>query len=72
MSRHLQDMTDELYSGTVVKLSASAGAARFPEDADTPTELMRCADAAMYAAKREGKGMIELFDATRDRRRIRP
>lgn len=68
MSRHLHDMTDELYSGTVVKLSASAGAARFPEDADTPTELMRCADAAMYAAKREGKGMIELFDATRDRR----
>ena len=66
MSRHLQDMTDELYNGTVVKLSASAGAARFPEDADTPTELMRCADAAMYAAKREGKGMIELFDATRD------
>lgn len=66
MSRHLQDMTDELHSGTVVKLSASAGAARFPEDADTPTELMRCADAAMYAAKREGKGMIELFDATRD------
>ena len=66
MSRHLQNMTDELYSGTVVKLSASAGAARFPEDADTPTELMRCADAAMYAAKRKGKGMIELFDATRD------
>ena len=66
MSRHLQDMTDELYSGTVVKLSASAGAARFPEDADTPTDLMRCADAAMYAAKRKGKGMIELFDATRD------
>lgn len=66
MSRHLQNMTDELYSGTVVKLSASAGAARFPEDADTPIDLMRCADAAMYAAKRKGKGMIELFDATRD------
>lgn len=36
-----------------LELTASIGAAVFPHDARTPSELLRCADIAMYAAKEE-------------------
>lgn len=42
-----------LLEGLSLDLSASMGAALYPQDARTATELMRCADIAMYAAKRE-------------------
>ena len=37
-----------------LELSASIGCARFPQDAMDQESLMRCADAAMYGAKRFG------------------
>lgn len=40
----------------LVHTSASIGAALFPAEADDADELMRLADAAMYAHKRRGKG----------------
>lgn len=49
----------ECLGGTVVPggieldLTASIGAAVYPHDARTPSELLRCADIAMYAAKEE-------------------
>ena len=36
------------------RISASIGCARYPKDGDTPEELLRNADSAMYAAKRFG------------------
>ncbi len=41
----------ELENGTTIKLTVSIGAALFPDDADTPLELMKRADSAMYVAK---------------------
>ena len=38
-----------------IVVTASAGAATYPRDAQTPEELLRKADLAMYAAKRESK-----------------
>lgn len=38
-------------SGVGVDISASIGAALYPQDARNPIELLRCADIAMYAAK---------------------
>jgi diguanylate cyclase (GGDEF)-like protein len=40
--------------GNEIELGVSIGSAFFPEDASEPGELMRAADAAMYAAKRAG------------------
>ena len=40
-----------LTDGVELDLTASLGAALYPQDAQTPTELLRCADIAMYAAK---------------------
>ena len=37
--------------GVELDLTASIGAAVYPQDARTPSELLRCADIAMYAAK---------------------
>jgi diguanylate cyclase (GGDEF)-like protein/PAS domain S-box-containing protein len=37
-----------------VRFAASVGIASFPRDADTVTDVVRCADHAMYAAKRAG------------------
>ena len=40
-----------LTDGVELDLTASMGAALYPQDAQTPTELLRCADIAMYSAK---------------------
>ena len=42
--------------GQGVHVSASIGIAMFPEHGDTPAELLRRADVAMYHAKRSGSG----------------
>jgi diguanylate cyclase (GGDEF)-like protein/PAS domain S-box-containing protein len=47
--------------GQKVQVGASAGIAFFPDDASTGLDLMRYADAAMYAAKREGSGLYCFF-----------
>lgn len=44
-----------------VTLSASIGVALFPDGGETPDELMRNADQAMYAAKRGGRNRISFF-----------
>ena len=42
-------------------LSASIGIALYPDDGETPDALLANADAAMYQAKREGRGTIRMF-----------
>jgi diguanylate cyclase (GGDEF)-like protein/PAS domain S-box-containing protein len=58
MVSKLQDVfaTEFALDRQVVDVSASIGIAMFPEHGNTPAELMRRADAAMYHAKRSGSG----------------
>jgi diguanylate cyclase (GGDEF)-like protein/PAS domain S-box-containing protein len=46
-----------------VGLSASIGVALFPNGGETPDELMRHADQAMYGAKQAGRNCIKFFVA---------
>jgi diguanylate cyclase (GGDEF)-like protein len=46
-------------------LSASAGVASFPSDADEPDELLRRADGALFHAKETGKGRTVVFEPGR-------
>jgi diguanylate cyclase (GGDEF)-like protein len=41
-------------------LTVSVGVACYPRDAETADELVRCADNALYAAKRAGKNTVQL------------
>ncbi|MBI5121709.1 MAG: PAS domain S-box protein [Rhodospirillales bacterium] len=47
--------------GHEVYIAGSIGIALFPDDERDPMLLMRNADAAMYRAKREGKGIFRYF-----------
>ncbi len=52
-----------------VQVSLSIGACMFPADADSETALLRRADAAMYAAKRQGGNGYSFFGAAALQRR---
>jgi diguanylate cyclase (GGDEF)-like protein/PAS domain S-box-containing protein len=47
--------------GHEAHIGCSAGIAFYPGDADTDEELLKCADAAMYAAKEKGRGQFCLY-----------
>jgi diguanylate cyclase (GGDEF)-like protein len=47
-----------LPGGAEVTVAGSIGVALFPEHADDPSTLLAAADAAMYEAKRSGKGVF--------------
>jgi diguanylate cyclase (GGDEF)-like protein len=49
--------------GVELDLTASIGAAIYPQDARTPSELLRCADIAMYAAKAELSAFCRYHEA---------
>src|SRR4051812_47721443 len=48
--------------GRTLSVSASIGIALYPGDGRDFAELMRHADAAMYAAKEEGRGVVRFFE----------
>lgn len=52
-------------SGLVLRLTPSVGIASFPHDADSPEALLKCADVAMYEAKRSRRG-FEHYSSDRD------
>jgi diguanylate cyclase (GGDEF)-like protein/PAS domain S-box-containing protein len=60
--RHLQE---PIYiMGRELFISASVGVAINESPNDSPTDLLRYADVAMYRAKNSGKAHFELFDAS--------
>jgi len=66
--RMVAALTEPVFlEGVVVPASGSVGVACAPDDATDVEELLRCADVAMYQAKRAGGG-VQRYDATRDGR----
>jgi diguanylate cyclase (GGDEF)-like protein/PAS domain S-box-containing protein len=45
-----------------LRVSASVGIALFPQDGDTPSQLLKNADSAMYLAKTQGRATVRYFD----------
>jgi diguanylate cyclase (GGDEF)-like protein len=45
-----------------VRIDATIGIALFPDHGRTPDELIRAADVAMYAGKKDGHGQVRVFD----------
>ncbi len=62
-TRFLQEtITEPLhYQGHQVYLSTSAGIALYPTDGNNVIDLIRNADAALYRAKRQGGGALEVY-----------
>lgn len=52
-------------TGMTVEISGSIGISLHPQHGDTPSQLMRCADVAMYLAKSRGTGFT-LYDPELD------
>lgn len=52
--------------GLRMRLTASFGVASFPHHAQSPQQLIACADAAMYEAKAAGKNCVRFADAPPD------
>ncbi|HPJ26136.1 MAG TPA: EAL domain-containing protein [Synergistaceae bacterium] len=50
-----------LENGTTVQLSGSLGISLFPEDGETPEELLQHAEIAMYRAKKNGGNQYAFF-----------
>lgn len=54
------------FRGRVAQVGASIGIAMFPRDGNTPVELMKRADAAMYAVKEGGRNTYRFFKPPTD------
>lgn len=52
-----------LSEGRQVNITVSIGVAQFPESADSPLELINCAEIVMYRCKADGKDCLKYFDA---------
>jgi diguanylate cyclase (GGDEF)-like protein/PAS domain S-box-containing protein len=48
--------------GRMIRVTASVGVASFPDDGETPSQLLKNADAAMYLAKSVGRDTTRFFD----------
>jgi diguanylate cyclase (GGDEF)-like protein len=46
-----------------IHITISCGVATFPADAQTLTELLGCADQALFTSKKQGKNTVTAFSA---------
>jgi diguanylate cyclase (GGDEF)-like protein len=60
--------SDVVIDGHHLHVGLSIGVAIFPTDGDNAATLLANADAALYRAKAEGRGMIRFFEADMDKR----
>ena len=44
--------------GDTIQVTVSVGLAAFPRDGDTPVQIIKAADEALYAAKQEGRNLV--------------
>ena len=51
-----------LLQGRPISVTPSIGIALYPQHATTPSDLIRCADAAMYAAKQQGRATQRCYE----------
>lgn len=49
--------------GREIQLSGSVGVCIYPRDASEKSDLMHCADLALFTAKRKGRASSEIFDS---------
>ncbi len=67
LHRLIEDLSALYYVKTVdIRVGASIGIARFPEQASDPDDLLRMADLALYEAKAQGKGCVVSFEPEMD------
>ncbi len=50
--------------GQLLEVGASLGVSHYPKDGETLAALLRTADVAMYHAKSNGRGRVEVYSAT--------
>lgn len=50
----------------IIQIGTSIGISFFPDDADSPNELIRMADMALYQAKDDGRRVYRLYDQQMD------
>ena len=65
LADHLVSSLSQEYniSGERVHMSASVGVALYPENGLTPDDILKNADSAMYAAKRNGRNCWSFFES---------
>ena len=67
--RLLNSVSEELtVLGHQLRIALSIGVAMFPNDGEDSTTLVANADAALYRAKAEGRGMVRFFEADMDQK----
>jgi diguanylate cyclase len=52
-----------VYNETSIKISTSLGVAMYPENASDSTDLMKCADVALYRSKESGRNQSHFYSA---------
>ena len=56
------------FDGKLVQIGVSIGIGIAPRDGDTPNQLMKKADLALYRAKADGRGTVRFYDPQMDER----
>ncbi len=68
-SRLIEGATEDfIFEGNTISVGLSVGVAVFPDDGQDLKTLMSNADAALYRAKGDGRGVIRLFEPEMDKR----
>jgi diguanylate cyclase (GGDEF)-like protein/PAS domain S-box-containing protein len=52
----------DIGDGTTVPITVSIGVATYPEQADSPEDVVKAADVALYAAKRAGRNRVSPYE----------